>query len=44
MVERADALDRPERDPLGERAVAPVEPGGRRDESTIGVGVLLERP
>ena len=42
VVERADALDRAVREPLGERAVAFVQPGDRRPESAVRVRVVLE--
>ena len=42
VVERPGALDRTVREPLGERAVAVVEPGDRRAESAVRVRVVLE--
>ncbi len=42
MVERADALHGAKGEPLGERAVSLVEPGGGGAESPVGVGVVLE--
>jgi hypothetical protein len=42
MVERPDALHRPEREPLRERSVARVEAGGGTAKDPVGVGVVLE--
>ena len=42
VVERADALDRPVGEPLGERPLAGVEAGRGGRKRPVGVGVLLE--
>ena len=42
VVERANALNRPEGEPLRERAVARVEPLDRAAQHPVGVGLLLE--
>jgi hypothetical protein len=42
MVERSRALDRAEREALGERAVSPLEAGCSAAQSAIGIGAVLE--
>ena len=42
VIERADALDRPVGEPLGQRPVARVDALGRAAKGAVGVGVVLE--
>jgi hypothetical protein len=44
VVDRPHSLHGAVRDPLRQRAVAPVETGGRGRECPIGVGAVLEDP